>query len=417
MRIALVSLAAIGLAACNSSTPPTTVSEPRPVSGPQAVATPPTAPIETRSPNKADAKPAFAGQTRAPAMNSGIQLAVETVATGLSEPWGIAVMPDGSVLVTERTGKLKHITRAGAVKEISGAPETDTRGQGGLLDISLAPDFASSRSIYMCYAEPRGERRNGTSLARAKLSADGAKLEGLEVIFRQTPDWASVLHFGCNIEWAADGNLFLTLGERSNPEPRKQAQDLNSLLGKVVRLKPDGKPADGNPFLGRSDARPEIWAYGLRNVQGAAIQPGTGQLWTIEHGPRGGDELNVPKAGKNYGWPVISYGIEYAGPPIGEGITAREGMEQPVYYWDPVIAPGDMTFYTGNLFPWKGDLLIAGLSGELVRLKLDGERVVGEEHMLKDLGRLRDVAQAADGALWVVTDENSGVLARVTPKR
>lgn len=412
MKQALAGLVLV-LAACQSGESEGQVQSEN--TGASEVAETAASPVPQGEPNKKDAAPAFAGQTRAPQSVSGVNLATEIVADDLDEPWAIALLPDESLLVTERTGRLLHVSEAGDVSEVNGAPEAVTRGQGGLLDISLAPDFATSRQVYFTFSEARAGGTNGTSLARATLSDDAASLSGVEIIFRQTPAWASPLHFGSNIEWAADGNLFLTLGERSMPEPRELAQDLDGYLGKVVRLKPDGSPADGNPFIGVTGAKPEIWSYGHRNVQGAAIQPETGVLWTVEHGPRGGDELNAPKAGSNYGWPVISYGIEYRGGPIGEGITAADGMEQPVYYWDPVIAPGDMTFYEGDLFPWKGDLLIAGLAGYVVRLEIDGERVVGEERVLDDLGRIRDIQEARDGSLWVITDQSDGVLARIRP--
>lgn len=406
---------AVGFAACQSgeqdAAAPASNSE---AADQQAAATSSEA-VPQGAPNKKDAVPAFPGQTRAPQMDSGVELATEIVAEDLDEPWGIALLPDDTLLVTERTGRLLHITSSGETAEVARTPDVVARGQGGLLDISPAPDFPSSRMIYFTFSEAREGNTNGTSLARARLSDDASRLENPEVIFRQTPSWASPLHFGSNIEWAEDGTIYLTLGERSMPEPRQHAQRLDGHLGKVVRLKPDGSAADGNPFVGRADAKPEIWSYGHRNVQGAAIHPETGKLWTIEHGPRGGDELNVPEAGKNYGWPVITYGIDYPGGPIGEGITAQEGMEQPIYYWDPVIAPGDMTFYGGELFPWKGDLLISGLAGYMVRLELDGERVVGEERLLDDLGRIRDIQEARDGSLWVITDQGDGVLARIRP--
>ena len=274
----------------------------------------------------------------------------------------------------------------------------------------------TARTIYFSFSEDRGGGKNATSLGKATLSADRTRLENVSTIFRQEPAWASTAHYGSNIEWDSSGNLYLTLGERSDPEPRQLSQDLNTHLGKVVKLKQDGTPADRNPFIGQANAKPEIWSYGHRNVQGAAIHPDTGKLWTIEHGPRGGDEINIPEAGKNYGWPVITYGIEYAGGPIGEGITAKDGMEQPTYYWDPVIAPGDMTFYTGKLFPWKGDLIVAALgTTQLVRLDIEGDRVVGEERLMSDQGRIRDVTQAPDGALYLLVDDGGKVL-RVTPQ-
>jgi aldose sugar dehydrogenase len=373
--------------------------------------------VEQGPPNKKDAQPAFPQQTRAPESKSGVTLKVETVADGIEEPWGSAILPDdGSLLVTARTGKLWLVTPGQPKREVAGAPEVDNRGQGGLLDVSVGPDFMTSRTIYLSFSEPLADRTNRTSLARATLSQDRTKLENLRVIFQQQPAWASSLHFGSNIEWDSSGNLYLTVGERSLPQPRQLSQDLNTHLGKVLRLKADGSPADGNPFLGRSDARPEIWSYGHRNVQGAAIHPDTGKLWTIEHGPRGGDEINIPEAGKNYGWPIICYCIDYPGGPIGEGIISKAGMEQPVYYWDPVIAPGDMTFYKGNLFPWKGDLLASALAGNaIVRLEIEGEKVVGEERLLKDQGRIRDITEASDGSLYVLTDESNGKVLRVTP--
>jgi glucose/arabinose dehydrogenase len=344
-----------------------------------------------------------------------VTLKTEVIARGLSEPWALAALPDGGYLVTERTGKLLLITRQGERSEIAGVPAVDTRGQGGLMDISLAPDFETTREIYVTFSEPRGEGKNGTSLARAKLSSDRRRLEGMDVIFRQTPAWASPLHFGSNIEWDQNGFLYVTLGERSLPASRGLAQDKATHLGKVVRLTRSGAAAPGNPFESDPSARAEIWSMGHRNVQGAAIHPTSGRLWTIEHGPRGGDELNIPKAGANYGWPIITYGIDYPGGPIGEGITSRAGLEQPTYYWDPVIAPGDMTFYKGSLFPWTGDLLIAGLSGSLVRLELSGEKVTGEERLGQDIRRIRDVLEDSDGSLLIVTDEANGVLARLTP--
>jgi aldose sugar dehydrogenase len=373
------------------------------------------APAPQGPPNKKDAVPAFAGQTRAPESKSGVKLKVNTVASGIDHPWAIALLPDGKLLVTARSGKLWLVTPTGQKTEVTGAPKVDARGQGGLLDISIGPDFTNARTVYMSFSEDRGNKTNGTSLAKATLSADNSKLENLQVIFQQQPAWASTLHFGSNIEWDSAGNIFLTVGERSLPESRVHAQDITTDLGKVIHVTPDGKPASNNPFLGRTDALPEIWSYGHRNVQGAAINPETGKLWTVEHGPRGGDEINIPEPGKNYGWPVITYGIDYPGGPIGDGITAKDGMEQPTYYWDPVIAPGDMTFYTGNLFPWKGDLLVASLAGAIVRLEVTGDRITGEERLLTDQGRIRDVQEAADGSLWVITDDSNGKVLNVTP--
>lgn len=415
MRMLFLSTAAVGLvlAACSPQTPASGAE----TAQAQQPATPARgAPVQQSNPNKSDAVPAFPEQTRAPEAKTNVTLKVETIADGIENPWGSALLPDdGAILVTSKAGKLWLVAPGKTKTEVTGVPKVDSRDQGGLLDISVGPDFATARTIYFSYSEDRGGGKNGTSLAKATLSADRTKLENVSTIFRQEPAWASTKHFGSNIEWDSAGNLYLTVGERSNPEPRQLAQDLNAHLGKVLRLKADGKPADGNPFIGQANARPEIWSYGHRNVQGAAIHPDTGKLWTIEHGPRGGDEINIPEAGKNYGWPTICYCIDYPGGPIGEGITARDGLEQPIYYWDPVIAPGDMIFYTGNLFPWKGDILASALAGNaIVRLDLDGEKVVGEERLLTDQGRIRDILQAPDGGLYVLVDDAGKVL-RLTP--
>jgi glucose/arabinose dehydrogenase len=368
-------------------------------------------------PNKRDAVPAFPEQTRAPEQRSAFSVKAEVFARDIPVPWAMARLPNGSLLVTSRPGKLFLVKPDGSKTEVAGAPAVSARGQGGLLDVSLAPDFATSRAVYLSFSEPREGNTNSTSLFGAQLSADGSRLENGRVIFRQNPAWASAQHFGSNIEWDREGNLFLTVGERSQPEPRVLAQDLRAGMGKVFHLTPDGQPAPGNPFIGRNDAQPEIWSYGHRNVQGAAINPDTGQLWTIEHGPRGGDELNRPEAGKNYGWPVICYCVDYPGGPIGEGITARAGLEQPVYYWDPVIAPGDMTFYRGDLFRgWKGDILVAALSGKLVRLVLRDNKVVGEEWLMRDGGRFRDVLELPDGSLLLSTEADGGQILRLTPE-
>jgi glucose/arabinose dehydrogenase len=300
---------------------------------------------------------------------------------------------------------------------VAGLPPVDARNQGGLLDVVVGPNFSTDRLIYWSYSEPRGEGANGTTVARGRLSEDGARVENVAVIFRQVPAWRSNGHFGSRLVFDREGRLFVTLGDRQRDEPRELAQDLSVLIGKVVRINADGSTPADNPFAGRAGARAEIWSYGHRNVQGADLHPETGALWSIEHGPQGGDELNIHVAGRNYGWPVVSYGEEYDGRPVNEGIAVREGMEQPVYYWDPVIAPGDMDFYRGELFPWRGDLLIAGLrSRSLVRLELDGERVAGEERFELGVGRIRDLEESQDGALWIITDEDNGGLYRLTPR-
>ncbi len=365
-----------------------------------------------------DFTPAFPNQTRAPELRSGIEIEVEQIARGLEEPWAIVFLPDGRMLVTERPGRLRIVTRQGQVSApIAGLPAVDARGQGGLLDVVLSPSFESDRLIYWSYAEPRGDGANGTSVARGRLSDDGARVESVQVIFRQLPAWRSNAHFGSRLVFDREDRLFVTLGERSQREPRELAQDLSTHIGKIVRINPDGSAPADNPFVGRANTRAEIWAYGNRNVQGADLHPESGALWAIEHGPRGGDEVNIIQAGRNYGWPIISYGEEYNGSPIGEGITQRDGMEQPVYYWDPVIAPGDMDFYRGDLFPWRGDLRIAGLISEgLVRLELEGERVAGEERFALGVGRVRALAESAAGAIWIVTDDANGGVYRLTPR-
>jgi len=362
-------------------------------------------------------RPAFANQTRAPEQISGVTIEVQELARDLDHPWAIALLPDGRMLVTERAGRLRVVTPDGSVSApVAGLPAVDARDQGGLLDVTISPQFDSDRLIYWSYSEPRGSGENATAVARGRLSEDVTRVDGVQVIFQQQPAWASTKHFGSVLNFDREGRLYITLGERSNRESRGFAQDVSNLIGKVVRINADGSVPQDNPFVGRAGARPEIWSYGHRNVQGADIHPDTGVLWTIEHGPRGGDELNAPLAGRNYGWPIISYGEEYGGASIGEGLTARDGMEQPVYYWDPVIAPGDMEFYRGSLFPWRGDLLIAGLREQaLVRLELDGERVVGEERFALGVGRIRDVAEAADGSLYIITDADDGGLYRLTP--
>jgi aldose sugar dehydrogenase len=360
----------------------------------------------------ATAAPAGAQASRAVMGN----LAVETFARGLDHPWGLAFLPDGQLLVTERPGRLRLVDNAGKVSQpISGVPKVFARSQGGLLDVAIDRDFASNRTIYLCYAEP-ADGGGRTSLARAQLR-DAPRLEDVKVIFRQQGPLSSGNHWGCRITPTADGNLFLTTGDHY--AHRDQAQNLGNHIGKVIRIRTDGSVPPDNPFVGRQGAAPEIWSYGHRNMQGAALQPGTGVYWTHEHGARGGDEINTPQAGKNYGWPVITYGIDYSGAKIGVG-TRKEGMEQPVHYWDPSIAPSGMAFYDGDLFPaWRGHLFVGALAGQmLVRLELDGRKVVKEERLLRDLGeRIRDVRAGPDGALWLLTDSSRGRILRVVPAK
>ncbi|MBI1682251.1 PQQ-dependent sugar dehydrogenase [Caulobacter hibisci] len=377
-------------------------------------------PVETRAANAPDQKPAFAGQTRAPLKAAGVAYQVQVVAKGLDHPWAIAFLPDGSPLVTERAGRLRLLAKDGTLSPaVAGLPAVDANGQGGLLGLAVDPHYAHNGLVYWSYAEPR-DGGNGTSVARGKLvPGPTPKVESVQVIWRQTPALASPLHFGGRLVFARDGNLFVTTGERSIPEGRAQAQRLDGTLGKVIRIKPDGSIPEGNPFAGQTGAKPEIWSIGHRNLQAAAINPKTGELWTVEHGAKGGDELNIPRAGKNYGWPTITYGEEYSGKPIGDGITAKEGLEQPIYYWDPVIAPSGMAFYTADLFPaWKGSLLVGSMKEHhIARLTLDGDKVVGEERLLTEFGeRIRDVVVGPDGAVWAVTDEEDGKVLRITPK-
>jgi len=368
-------------------------------------AAPPNAPAQT---------PAFEGQTRAPVIEDDRALAQEVVADGLENPWGMDQLPDGRWLVTERPGRMRLVSAEGLSPAIAGLPDVDARRQGGLLDVTVRDDFAETRRIWWSYSEPRGGGRNATAVATGRLSADERSLTDVEVIFRQEPAWDSTLHFGSRLVFDDQGALFVTTGERSRPEPRQLAQDVSTHLGKVLRIDPMGGPAAGNPEI--EGGQPEIWSYGHRNLQAAALGP-DGALWTVEHGPRGGDEVNRPEAGKNYGWPVITYGIDYSGRPIGDGITAKAGMEQPIYYWDPVIAPSGMAFYDGGMFPdWQGDLLIGGLAGQaLVRLTLEEGRVTGEARYLQGMARIRDVDVAEDGAITVLTDSRNGALIRLTP--
>jgi glucose/arabinose dehydrogenase len=372
-------------------------------------------PVETRPANAPDQQPAFENQTRAPGVVTEGQLSHTVVADGLVEPWGLAVMPDGNWLVTERPGRLRIITAEGQVGEpIAGLPDVDARGQGGLLDVVTGPDFANDRRIYWSYAEPR-DGGNATSVARGVLSEDGSRVSEVEVIFRALPVYDGDKHYGSSLAFAPDGKLFITLGERSDAPMRPQAQDLGSHMGKTIRINADGSVPTDNPYVGQDGALPEIWSLGHRNVQGIAIGS-DGAVWTVEHGTRGGDEVNLDQAGLNYGWPEVAYGIEYRGGEINEGITQKEGTEQPVYYWDPVIAPGGMALYDGAMFPgWQGNLLVAALKEKhIARLVIEDGRVVGEERLLTDLGdRIRDVAVGPDGAVWVVTDETNGKLVRL----
>jgi glucose/arabinose dehydrogenase len=348
--------------------------------------------------------------------SSAGDLKVETVVGGLAHPWALAFLPDGRMLVTERPGRMRIVIADGKLLQpLQGVPRVFASGQGGLLDVVPDRDFARNSTIYFCYAEPE---RNGarTAMARAKL-AEG-RLDDVKVIFHQDGPLSHSNHFGCRIAQSADNNLFLTMGEHFTD--RDEAQKLTSHLGKIIRIKPDGSVPDDNPFVGHKDAKPEIWSHGHRNAQGAAIDPVTGKLWEHEHGPRGGDEVNIPLPGKNYGWPVICYGVNYDGTPVGSGKSAMPGMEQPIKYWVPSIAPSGMAFYQGDLFPaWRGSLFVGALAGRmLVRLSRDGETITGEERLLQGLReRIRDVRVGPDGAIYLVTDKSGARILKVVPAK
>ncbi|MGV3696136.1 PQQ-dependent sugar dehydrogenase [Flavobacterium sp.] len=378
--------------------------------------TPEGIPVETQAPNVAY-KPAFQGQTRIPGVKTETAYESKVLSEGLKKPWGIAPLPDGRLLITQKSGSLIIADASGKLsREISGIPEVNDRGQGGLLGITIDPDFAKNRMVYWTFSEKLKEG-NLTSVAKGRLADDEKSIENATVIYRATPAYDGVLHYGSRILFDKTGNIVFSTGERSDKETRPQAQSLKSALGKVIRITVDGKPAPGNPFLNRPDARPELYSWGHRNVQGLALHPTTGDIWENEMGPRGGDEVNLLSAGKNYGWPTITYGIEYDGKTIGQGKTQMEGMEQPVYYWDPVASPSGMTFYKGNrIAEWQNNLFIGGLSSQhIVRLVIENNKVTGEERLLSNEGqRFRDVAQGADGALYAITD--SGRLYRIDKK-
>jgi glucose/arabinose dehydrogenase len=339
------------------------------------------------------------------------------LASGLEHPWAVEPLPDGDLVVTERPGRMRIISASGEVGEpLTGLPAVDARRQGGLLDVALSPEFASDRTLFWSYAEPR-DGGNGTAVARGTLSMDRTRLEDVRVIFRAMPTYDGGAHFGSRLAFDSNGHLYITTGDRSDREMREHAQRLDGHMGKVLRINPDGSVPEDNPFVARQGAAPEIWARGFRNVQAMAFDP-EGRLWTIEHGPRGGDELNRVESGENYGWPDQSYGIEYSGQPLAGSSTNPDGFRQPVYYWDPVIAPSGAEWYTGELFPeWRGSLFVGALAGQrLVRLEVEDGRVTGEEHLLEDREqRVRDVRQGPDGALYIVTDEENGELWRLAP--
>jgi len=384
--------------------------------------------VDPRPANNPEQKPAAAGQTDAPETKSTVAFDVVTVAEGLVNPWSLAFLPSGKMLVTERPGRLRVLSADGKLSApVTGLPAVDARGQGGLLDVVLDPAFAKNSLIYWSYSEPKEGQAgvNNTAVARGKFVDDAAapRVDEMQVIYHQRPSLNSPLHFGSRLVFGRDGTLFVTQGDRSITEGRMQAQTLSSGIGKIVRINPDGSIPKDNPFVGKEGVLPEIWSFGHRNIQSAALHPTTGELWEVEHGTRGGDEINIARKGKDYGWPTIAYGIEYRGGTITGGITQQAGMEQPLYYWDPIIGPSGMTFYTGSLFPaWKGNLFVGGHgTNDLVRLVLDGEKVIGEERLLKDLQpkpeRVRDVRTGPDGALYVVTDSSTARILKLVPKK
>ena len=401
--ISSISILLFTLFSCsNDKTDKDVNSNPDPVTNPGTV----TNPVENNTANTTY-KPAFSGQTRINGLQTNTAYEAKIITTALASPWGIKSLPDGRLLVTESAGNLRIVTVSGQVSSpITGIPAVNSSDQGGLLGLTLDPDYGTNRMIYWVFSEAV-TGGNITSVAKGKLSADEKTIEGATVIYRTTPANSSTLHYGGRILFDKTGNLLVSTGERSVIQTRPLAQSVTASLGKVVRITKDGQPAAGNPVFS-TGALPELYTIGHRNPQGLALHPITGEIWQSEHGPRGGDEINRLQAGANYGWPVITYGIEYGGQVIGGGIQQKEGMEQPVYYWDPVVSPSGMTFYTGNKVPeWQNNLFIGALSGKhIVRLAFKDNRVIGEERLLaQENQRFRDITQGSDGALYAITDE------------
>ncbi|MES2454057.1 MAG: PQQ-dependent sugar dehydrogenase [Bacteroidota bacterium] len=398
LQLIVLVIALIQMAACSKAK---IDSEPDPIVIPPADGPP----VETNAANTSY-KPAFAGQTRVNSTRTATAIESRVITSGLTAPWGITVLPDGRFLVTEKAGRMRIVTTAGAIgAAITGTPAVDASGQGGLLGICLDPQFSSNRMIYWVFSEPvAGGAR--TAVAKGKLSGDEASIESATVIYRADPSAGGGLHYGGRILFDQTGNLLVSTGERSGLPTRPLAQSVTAAIGKIVRITTTGSAAQGNPTFG-AGALPELYSIGHRNPQGLALHPVTAELWQSEHGPRGGDEINRVIAGSNYGWPTITYGIEYSGQAIGGAIQQQNGMEQPVYYWDPVISPSGMTFYKGNRVPeWQNNLFIGALSGmHIARLVIDNNKVVGEERLLADQNqRFRDITQGADHALYAITD-------------
>lgn len=376
-------------------------------------------PVISGGENRPDVEPAFAEQTNAPEQITEAEIVQNTVAEGLVHPWGITVLPgDAGYLVTERPGSLRHISVDGEVSDpIAGVPEVHAVEQGGLLDIALAPDFEDSRVIYLTYAKPMdGDGMSATAAARAVLSEDMMSLTEVSDIFVQTPASPNPMHYGSRVVPASDGTVFITTGEHFTEEARQNAQDPTNSFGVIVRVTADGEPVEGNPFVDSEEGLDVVYSFGHRNVQSAALDA-DGQLWAIEHGPAGGDELNLIQSGGNYGWPIASYGVNYDGSEVTEGRSAHlPEFVEPRYYWDPVIAPGGMEFYDGEMFvDWQGDVLVGGLvAASVVRLDLEGDTVMGEEYLADGVGRVRDVAVDHDGSILFITDFEDGALIRLS---
>lgn len=371
--------------------------------------TPPaTAPsVETNPPNSTY-RPAFTGQTRIGAVRTTASYNVQVLTTALTAPWGIATLPDGRFLITEKAGTMRLVTAAGQVASpLSNIPAVNSAGQGGLLGLCVDPNFAANRMVYWSFSE-RVAAGNVLAVAKGRLSANETAMENVTVIYRATPAWSGTNQYGSRVIFDRTGNLLVSSGDRSDPGIRGQAQDISSAIGKILRITTDGQPAPGNPFVGQAGAQPELYSIGHRNQHGLAVHPVSGELWEGELGPRGGDEINRIQPGANYGWPIITYGIDYSGQPLGGAIQQQTGMEQPVYYWDPVVSPSGMTFYRGNrIAEWENNLFIAALSGmHIVRLIIENNRVTGEERLLSgEAQRFRDIIQGTDNALYAITDQ------------
>ena len=403
--VKLLAISAFAIISCkDNDTDPST--DPDPVAI-DTTTTPTTIPpVETVRPNSSYT-PSFAGQTRVAGVRTATPFEGRILTSNLSSPWGITTMPDGRLLITEKAGTMRIATTGGALSQpITGLPAVNSGGQGGLLGVRLDPSFSANRMVYWVFSESTADG-NLTSVGKGRLTADETRIENPIVIYRALPAYRGTAHYGGKILFDRDGNLLISTGERADNATRTLAQSLNAGLGKIVRITKEGQPAAGNPFTGQADARPEIYSWGHRNPQGLAIHPVTGDLWQTEHGPRGGDELNRVEAGKNYGWPTITYGLEYSGSAVGAAIQQRDGMEQPAYYWDPVISPSGITFYSSDSIPeWKNNLFIGSLSGQhVVRLVITDNKITGEERLFaSENQRFRDITQGNDGALYAITD-------------